>query len=79
MSWTRVVANGVAKIEEQWVFRPKAAPLVSLKKGETVGTWTASLLSLTGFNAVVLHTTATDLKQAQRHCEKELRCMGWEW
>ncbi len=79
MGWAHVRANGGMGLEEQWIFRPKAAPLCSLKKGETTGTWQASLLRSTGISAVIAHTTAATLEAAQRNCERELRLMGWEW
>ncbi len=78
MGWTRVAANGGMGLEEQWIFRPKAAPLCSLKESEPKGAWIASLLNLTGISAVVLHTSGS-LETAQRSVEKELRLMGWEW
>ena len=75
MSWRRI-----PRIEghaEHWLYHACNAPICALRKGETVGTWQASFLNLCGKTAVVVHTTAASLEQAQRYCEKEMQLMGW--
>lgn len=66
-------------IPEQWVFRVREAPACALKRGETKGTWQASLLKTCGKHCVVMELGHMTLEQAQRDCECELRCMGWSW
>lgn len=78
MPWTKIDANATVMLTAQWVFRAENAPVCSLKKGETPGTWVASLLNRSGISCVICHTSGT-LEQAQRNCEKELRLMGWTW
>lgn len=77
-SWTHLKAAAGMGLEEQWIFRPDAAPLCSLKRGSTPDFWRASLLNLSGVSCVVLHTSGA-LEQAQKNCEKELRLMGHKW
>lgn len=77
MTWKRFPKN--TDLMEQWVLYACGAPLCKLYKGETVGTWTASFLSLCGKSCVVAHIAAMALKEAQTYCETELRHMGWKF
>lgn len=79
MSWTHVKANGGMGLAEQWIFRPDCAPICSLRAGEQMGTWHASLLHRSGISATVVHLPIMKLDDAQASCEATLRGMDWEW
>lgn len=77
--WKKIESNSTVMLEAQWIFRAENAPVCSLKKGETPGTWVASLLNRTGISCVVMHMNGSTLAQAQGEAEEQLREMGWSW
>ena len=77
MAWTKIEANASLMLESQWILRAENAPVCSLKRGETQGTWVASLLNRTGISCVIQHMARSTLEEAKRECEETLREMGW--
>lgn len=77
--WTHVKHSLGMGLEEQWIFRPRDAPLCSLRRS-TDDQWQSRLLTLELISVNVLWLSgALTLEEAKRASEDELRHMGHEW
>lgn len=76
--WTHIKPNRSLMLIEQWIYRTREnVPVCSLKRGDQLGFWEASILNHSGISTMMQYFVADGTEEAKEKSEIFIREKGW--